>query len=315
MRGAPKSALSPDLRRALDRIARDSERGAAELASAAARAIRRELRRARFRSGSEAGTWAHDAAAALLAVQPQMAPFYHLASALLRAVDVGPGKGPLTELRRVPERFLRDAAAHAQSAAHCAARLVPDGGTVLTYSRSGSVLEALRAALQMGRRWTVRVSEGRPRGEGRSVARSALALGHRVEFFTDAALFAAVPGADAVLLGADALAESKFRNKVGTGALALVAREARVAVYVIADPFKVLPERYWLPELPRPAGEVWRLRRKGLSIPNLYFEAVPLTLVTGVVLGTGAADVYTPGALSRWFAPELFRPVEKLLAG
>lgn len=316
MRRAPESALSPYLRRTLARIARDSEHGATEVVSAAARAIGRELGRARFGSAKEAGTWALEAAAALLAVQPHMAPFYHLASALLRAVEMGPAEGALAELRQVPERFLGEASAHAWRAAECAARLVRDGGTVLTYSRSGSVLEALRAARRMGRRWTLRVSEGRPRGEGRSVARFALALDHRVEFFTDAALLAAVPGANAVLVGADALAESKFRNKVGTGALALAAREARVPVYVIADPFKILPERYWVPEVARPAREVWRLRRKGLAIANLYFETVPLTLVTGVVLGTGAADdVYTPGDLSRWFAPERFRPVEKLLAG
>lgn len=303
------------LRRALQAIARNRTRGAAELAAAAARALARDLGKARFRSPADAQAWARTVASMLLSAQPGMAPFYHLAGMLLMAAEDAAGEDPTVRLREAPLHFARDLKAQARESARLASDLVADGETVVTYSRSGSVLAVLRAAAELGKVWTLRVSEARPRAEGRSVARAALALGHRVEFFTDAGLFGAVEGAAGVLVGADAIGESRFRNKVGTAGLAHVARGAGVPFYVVADPFKILPERFWLPELPKPAREVWRARAKGLAVINLYFESVPLALGSGVVLGSGPAAVCTPEEVAGWHPREHLDAVERLLAG
>jgi translation initiation factor 2B subunit (eIF-2B alpha/beta/delta family) len=304
--------IPPAFRSALARIRADRTRGAGELVRAAARALGRVPWSAQARSPEALDAAARAVARALLEAQPQMAPFYHLANAVMRAARSGDLRDRAERLRRVGPSFIEEADAYAEEAAARAAGLVPDGAVVLTYSRSGSVLAALRRAAAAGSRWTVRVSEARPQGEGRSVARAAARFRHRVEFFTDAGLFAAVDGATAVLLGADAVGTARFRNKVGTRALLCVAREAGVTAYLVADPLKLLPERFWVPEAPRPAREIWAVRRPGLEVRNLYFEDVPLRLLTGLILGAGLDEPRPPTDLGRWPLPEYFEPLEEI---
>lgn len=311
----PTPSLSPSLRRALERIARDTTRGARELVLAAARALAREPGPARARSVREVEAWARLVAARLVEAQPAMAPFYHLANALLKATAGDSVGAALARLRSAPLAFAEEAEAYAGEAAERAAALIPDGGTVVTYSRSSSVLEALQVGAEADRRWTVRVSEARPKNEGRSVARDAAEWGHRVEFFTDAGLLAAVEGADVLLVGADAVGESRLRNKVGTAALARTARAGGVPAYVVTDPLKLLPERLWPPEEERPAREVWSVQRRRLRVRNRYFEEVPLSLFDGVILGAGEPDPHPPVELAGWPAADYFHPLERLLAG
>ncbi|MGH7545823.1 MAG: hypothetical protein ACREKI_06535, partial [Gemmatimonadota bacterium] len=270
---------------------------------------------ARARSTLEVLAWARLVAARLVEAQPAMAPFYHLANVLLGAAACESATEAVARVRAAPLAFAEEAEAYAAAAAERAATLVPEGGTVVTYSRSHSVLEALRVGADSGRLWTVRVSEARPKHEGRSVARDAAEWGHRVEFFTDAGLLAAVGGADVLLVGADAIGESRLRNKAGTAALARSARAAGVPAYVVTDPLKLLPERLWIPEEERPAREVWAVRRRRVTVRNRYFEDVPLSLFDGIVLGARDRDAHPPGDLTRWPAADYFQPLERLLAG
>ncbi len=309
------ATISPSLRRALSRIAADRTRGARELVLAAARALARNPAPAHPATPAELEGWVRAVAAGLVDAQPAMAPFYHLANGLLRAVRGDALSADAERVRRAPLAFLQEAEAYAEDAGEQAARVLPADATVVTYSRSSSVLETLRHAASGGRRYVLRLSEGRPENEGRGMARAALELGHAVEFYTDAALLAALQGADAVLVGADAIGETRFRNKVGTGALTLAAREAGVPGYLVGDPLKILPERFWLPEEPKPGAEVWNVRRHGLEVKNIYFEAVPLAHLGGLILGTGERDPHPPGELAHWPAADYFKPVERLLAG
>lgn len=311
----PTPSLSPALGRALERIARDTTRGARELVLLAARALAREPGPSRVRSRRQVEAWTRLVAGRLVAAQPAMAPFYHLANVLLKAAAAESVEAARARVRSAPLSFAQEAEAYAEEAAQRAAALVPDGGTVVTYSRSSSVLEALAAAAEAGRCWTLRVSEARPKDEGRSVARAAAGWGHAVEFFTDAALLAAVEGADVVLVGADAVGESRLRNKVGTAALARAARAAGAPIHVVADPLKLLPERFWVPEPERPPREVWPVRRRRLTVRNRYFEEPPLSLFDGVILGAGEPDPHPPGEIAGWPAADYFHPLERLLAG
>lgn len=307
--------LSTSLRRSLERLGRDSTRGARELVLAAARALARDPGPAGARSAAEVAEWARLVAARLVQIQPAMAPFYHLANVLLRALRGESAEDDRARVRAAPLSFLEEAEAYAEEAAEHAAALLPEGRPVVTYSRSSSVLEALAAAAEGGRRFTVRLSEARPRHEGRGMARAVLERGHRVEYFTDAGLFAAVGDAGVVLVGADTVGESRFRNKVGSAALLRAAGAAGVPRHLVTDPLKLLPERFWLPEGPRAPREVWSVRRTRLEVVNRYFEEVPLDLLDGVVLGTGEGDPHRPGELARWPTADYFRPLERLLAG
>ena len=112
-------------------------------------------------------------------------------------------------------------------------------GTVLTLSRSGTVLAALRRAALDG----VVVAESRPGGEGVAVAEDLAAAGLDVTLVPDAAVAHHLASADvdAVLVGADAvLPDGCVLNKVGTRAAALAAAREGVPVHAVAARDKVV---------------------------------------------------------------------------
>ncbi|WP_207592080.1 NUDIX domain-containing protein [Halomontanus rarus] len=115
-------------------------------------------------------------------------------------------------------------------------------GTVLTLSRSGTVLEALSGSDSLDR---VFVAESRPACEGRGVAERLAADGDLpVTLHTDAAAahVLAREDIDRVLVGADTvLSDGRVINKTGTRGVAIAAAHEGVPVYVVAAGDKVSP--------------------------------------------------------------------------
>jgi len=201
------------------------------------------------------------------------------------------------------DRFARQTARAPDAIARAARPLVEAGAgrplTLVTWSASSPVkrlFETLAAAGPL----SVRCAEARPALEGRSLAAAVARAGARVEVFADGALAAALDGAAAVVVGADAVTAEWFVNKAGTRALALAAAAGGVPTYVLAGRDKGLG-----PELARhlqlregPAAEIWARRPRGVKARNPYFERVPWLDVAALVSDrgvVGAADVGRAG--------------------
>ncbi len=264
-------------------IAADRTRGSRELALDMAKAVAGfgECAEVVGSEPEDAG-WGEKLALRVVRAQPEMASFYHLAAALLGCRGA----------RQLWERA--DAFSSRLMAEPVMLELVEEGSTVATYSRSGSVLSALLAARRSGRSFRVWIGEARPGGEGLTVAAELAAAGVAVEAMTDAALFARVPQADLILLGADAVGRRSFLNKVGTRALLAAARIGEGRAYVLADATKLLPEELWPARRERSPDEVWADAPGGVSVRNPYFEALPLAEALGVVTG---GEVHTSEAV------------------
>jgi translation initiation factor 2B subunit (eIF-2B alpha/beta/delta family) len=159
---------------------------------------------------------------------------------------------------------------------------------VVTISASRSVLTVLR---EVARHRTVRVAcaEGRPVLEGRRLAVQLAEAGLDVRLFTDAAIGSALADAQAVLVGADAVAPDWFLNKVGTRMLAAAASVAGRPVYVAATREKFLRQTATRHLLVREgtASEVWDAAPAGVSVRNPYFESTPLDLVSVLITDSG----------------------------
>ena len=188
------------------------------------------------------------------------------------------------------------------------AGLVPAGGTVATVSTSESVRAVLAAAIRNGTECSVVVSESRPSNEGIEFGTSLPAWGIPVTLVVDAALPGLVERTQLVLVGADAVSEGDFVNKVGTYPLALAAKEAGVPVYVaalldkfIAEGARGRPDRVWDP------SEVMAAPPPGVTVENRYFERVPLSLVEGIITEEGilGAEEVSTRIMSRPVAPAL----------
>lgn len=275
------------------RLRADVRRGAAELAVEAASAAEEMLASV---DPADAGGWRRELvglARRMAAAQPAIAPVVNLAAEIVRAVD-GDGGGARRRVSRVVTDFRRRLDAAADAVADHAAALIAPGARVLTVSRSSTVAAALRRA-GPDRIAGVVCLEGRPNLEGRGMAELLADAGLEVTVAVDAAAGVLVPRCDVVVVGADAIGDEGVANKIGTRAVLLLAREAGVPRYAVADGTKLLPAGW--PQTfadARPAAEVWKDAPAGVAVWNEYFETSPPSLFTGIVTEDGMAD---PGEL------------------
>lgn len=161
-------------------------------------------------------------------------------------------------------------------------RVLKEGVTVLTYSRSSTVKEML---VRNGHRVElVLCSESRPLYEGRQLARELSRADIPVTLTTDVGLLEDMRKADLVLVGADALVDGVVVNKVGTGAVMREAAAVGLPVYVAAATHKAFPFVFIKEE---PGGEVWASPPSGVRIKNVYFGTVSASKITAFITEKG----------------------------
>jgi translation initiation factor 2B subunit (eIF-2B alpha/beta/delta family) len=231
------------------------------------------------------GADVHAVAHAVSDAQPSMASFRNAAAAAL-SPDPDRLDTFVQRVRRAPAALARFAAAH--FAEDNSGRPLH----VVTLSYSSSVLIVLNA-IGATRPLRVSCSESRPALEGRRLAADLAAMRVAVMCYSDAAIAEALDDADAVIVGADAVAPSEFLNKVGTTMLASAAAQQGVASYVVAtrdkfvgrEPGQRLVIRHGEPR------ELWLDPPTGVTVRNPYFEWTPLDLITAVISDTGVLGI------------------------
>ena len=163
---------------------------------------------------------------------------------------------------------------------------IVDDATVLTLSRSGTVLPALTSGPER-----VIVAESRPAREGIGVAERVSDAGTDVTVCVDAAIahVLATEPIDAVLLGADTvLRDGTLVNKVGSRAAAIAAATEEVPVYVVTATDKISPAR--TPTLEDgPKNEIYDGDRR-IDVSNPTFDATPPRYLTGIVTEDGILE-------------------------
>ena len=221
------------------------------------------------------------AALALAYARPAMAA---LAVAVGRILSA---PGGLPGIAREAARLLEEYDSAVERIATYARPLL--SATLMVHSLSGTVLEVLTAcATQIER---VIVLEGRPRYEGRDMARALAEHGIATTLLTDAQADIFLPQCHAVVVGADSvLANGDVLNKAGTALLAWAAHGHKVPFYVLCETLKISP-RPWSGDLAqleeKEPQEVLEQPIKGVTVRNFYFDHTPAKLVTRVVTEQG----------------------------
>ena len=256
----------------IEAFSRDRASGASELLAEALQILA---------AARKANSDMRGVAQAICLAQPTMAPVWNAAAAAL-ADD--PNRLPRFEqrVRRAPAALARFAATHfTDDDPHRPLHLV-------TLSRSGSVLVAL-AAIGAIRTLHVSCGESRPALEGQRLASQLASAGVPVTYYTDASLGHALADADAVIVGADAIAATWFINKSGTRMLASDAATRGIPVYVVAAREKFVSSAVARRLIIREgaSGDVWPDPPAGIDVRNPYFEVVPLDLVSNVISDVG----------------------------
>ncbi len=230
----------------------------------------------------------YDAGRKLAQARPSMAA---LASVVGRILTV---QGGSTASAREAERLLQEydmatsrITEHAQLLLH---------GTIMTDSISGTVLDVLAAYHQAIQQ--VIVTEGRPRYEGRDMARGLSQHGIAVALITDAQADIFMPICDCVVVGADSvLANGDVLNKAGTALLGWSAQGYSVPFYVLCETLKISWQRWqdgrdsWQANLAlleeKEATEVLESPINGVTVRNFYFDRTPQQLVSKVITEQG----------------------------
>jgi translation initiation factor 2B subunit (eIF-2B alpha/beta/delta family) len=236
-----------------------------------------------------------DAARALVAAQPSMAPMVNLANRVLWALE---GTTTAMEARAAVMAALEamERVAEAAPASMAGALLDSirdlDQVAILTHSRSSLLLRMLLAAHRGGKRLSVICTESRPLREGRAMAQALAEAGVPVTLVVDAAGAAAVADADVVLVGADSVGADGLVNKMGTLGLALAAKAAGRPLYACCTTDKLLPAGYGrrIRIVEQDPQEVWESPPAGILVSNRYFDVTPLEHIGGLITERGLLD-------------------------
>ena len=154
--------------------------------------------------------------------------------------------------------------------------------SVITLSRSGTVLAVLKLWHQKNKNLIVIVCESRPKLEGRLMAEELAANGIKVELITDAMMGLFALKINAAIIGADVILKNgNVVNKVGSKTLALLCREYKKPFYVVTSKSKLSNKKIFKPKKNNPQ-EIWDKKVKNLSISNIYFEEIDKKLITKI---------------------------------
>lgn len=293
----------------LQEIASDNRSGAAELLGRSVELFDRlEAERNEFATVSQARRAVLEATLGLLRSQPCMATLINLASRVISAASSAIDSDEVLKHCAKASREFNDACRCAvTAAARHTSTSIADGTTVLTHSRSSTILQGLAAARAMGKNFNVFVTESRPMMEGLKLAEELAGQDMRVTLIADAGVASVMQQVGLVLVGADLITPRTVVNKIGTRLIALAARERSVPIYVVADYSKLinlLPHN--LPAEPkREPGELWSDAPSNVMVMNRYFEETPLESFNGIISEEGTQ---TPEGVSQRAAAAVVNP-------
>jgi len=213
------------------------------------------------------------AARALASLRPSMGVIAHALAVALVHPDAETGL----------EQSMADAAT---ACAMLGAKRLLQARRVVTHSASSVCETALKTWHALTGEGEVIVAESRPKLEGTALAERLAKAGLRVRLITDAQIGLALRGADALLVGADAIThDGRLVNKVGTEGAVLMARHLGVPAYALCQTHKIAPPG-WPIALER--QEPTDVHTTGdLRVENVAFDATPLGWFTHVLTEYG----------------------------
>ena len=201
----------------------------------------------------------------------------------------------VSELARIVcenvDKFLTDLDASRERTAEIGAKRIFDGAVVFTHCHSSTVTRLLAKAKEAGKKFSVICTETRPAFQGRITAKELVELGIPTTFIVDSAARTFMKDVDLVIVGADAItSEGNVVNKIGTGGIAVLARESRKPFYVVSELLKFDPETLngecEKIEQRNPV-EVWAEAPIGLKVRNPAFDVTPNRYIHGLVCEEG----------------------------
>ncbi|GAB6023101.1 Translation initiation factor eIF-2B subunit beta [Chamberlinius hualienensis] len=186
---------------------------------------------------------------------------------------------------------------------------------IMTYGRSNTVEQFLKAAAAKGRKFEVYVAECAPSCHGQEMAMSLAKDKIKTTVIADAAIFAVMPRINKVIIGTDiVLANGGLRAVSGSRTLALAAKYYSIPLIVCTPQYKLSPEyfcsvnqsgfkRYLSPKsVIQSSEDAWMSK---VQVLNPAFDYVPPELITLFIFNIGGnAPSYIYRLISELYHPD-----------
>jgi ribose 1,5-bisphosphate isomerase len=207
-------------------------------------------------------------------------------------------------------QFLTDLEVSRERTAEIGSKRIGDGSVVFTHCHSSTVTRLLSKAKSEGKKFRVICTETRPAFQGRITARELVDLGIETTFIVDSAARTFMDKVDIIVVGADAItSEGNVVNKIGTGGIAVLAREARKPFYVVSELLKFNP-RTLLGDCEiieqRDPAEVWSEAPQKIDIHNPAFDVTPNRYIHGLICEEGIIPIQSIVEVMRRRYPWVF---------
>ncbi|RLF12565.1 MAG: ribose 1,5-bisphosphate isomerase [Thermoprotei archaeon] len=238
--------------------------------------------------------------ALFLKERPRLILLANASRYLINEVRQGIDKGlSVTELKKLVTlkamEFNKSMRSAIDKIGEVGARYIEDGDVILTHGASTTVLSILAKAKEEGKKIQVMVTEARPDFQGRILAMALADLGLPTTLIIDSAHYYYIRRVHKVVLGATAICPNGcIVGKVGTGAVALAAREHRVKVYVAANTQKITAEVAFAEEASYERGDPsWvlpqeEIQRLGIFVANPTYDVTPPEYIDLIITEKGA---------------------------
>ena len=155
--------------------------------------------------------------------------------------------------------------------------------SIITLSRSGTVLEILKLWHKKHKQFEVVICESRPKFEGRLLAEELAEIGIKTLLISDAMMSLFVFKVDAAIIGADSvLKNGNVINKVGSKSLALLCKEYKKPFFVVTTQQKFSNRNIFHHKNENPK-EIFDKKMKNLSVKNIYFEEIEKKFITKII--------------------------------
>ncbi|NQS98510.1 MAG: hypothetical protein HQ591_08655 [candidate division Zixibacteria bacterium] len=284
--------MNPTLQRRLEEFSQNHRSGSAELARQALEILKLALK-------SNEQNVVKNTAVSLINGQPSMAAVINTVNRFCIEVEKyrSPNCGTLPE--RLLQEFTNEFDAEQDKTIANAVSRIGQFSRIAAYSRSSLVEKTLLACAGKTPELKVILSEGRPGLEGVAMAENLSAGGIEVDLCVDAALPRLMGNYNLFILGADAVTETKFCNKIGSEALCNAAANHGLPVFLVVSEDKLLApalqELFRIIELP--PSEVLKDDIPNVTVFNRLFEWCDNSLVDEFIIGDAVLNASEIGNL------------------
>lgn len=273
--------------------------GGSPLGRAAAHAFRLICEQETFADNAALIARCMEVSADMRNFKPTMAPVQNACQIIedvLEAYRDAPMETLKAEVCKACSGIIRYSSDAMDKVAEYGAALIQNGDVIFMHGGSSTLTRIYCKAAEQGKNFTVICTEARPHCENRETLRILESIGMDAKYIADDAMYAFLPQADYVLLGADTICtDGSVANMMGTAMAARLAADLGKPVYIASDLFKtdIRTAGGYRPKLERRSGwgELLPKEEFGsfqhLEVINQVFDMTPARDIRALVCEYG----------------------------